>query len=227
MDYFKILGVSPNASPEAIKQAYRKKARQYHPDVNPAPDAEKRFQEIAEAYRVLSDDKSRQAYLLTLIKQRRLIRQKTRIQRPSSATQTLHFGFLAVGIIMLAIFVDRAYPEIGFALLAESTTCTVESTLTPLDTTPNPIGDAATDAQLNLAVNLPESENHLQAAVTIPANQVGDYQQGDRLTCQHSRFTGETRLGERDIPRALGMFPLLGLALVLMWRSLSFFWRTF
>jgi curved DNA-binding protein CbpA len=53
-DYYKILGVEKNSSEKDIKAAYRKLARQYHPDVNDAPDAEERFKEINEAYQVLS-----------------------------------------------------------------------------------------------------------------------------------------------------------------------------
>lgn len=61
-DYYEVLGVSRNASPEEIKAAFRKLARQYHPDVSQAPDAEERFKEINEAYAVLSDTDSRAAY---------------------------------------------------------------------------------------------------------------------------------------------------------------------
>ncbi len=61
-DYYDILGVSKNSSPEEIKRAYRNLARRYHPDVNKAPDAESRFKEINEAYEVLSDDSKRRTY---------------------------------------------------------------------------------------------------------------------------------------------------------------------
>ena len=57
-DYFKILGVSPKASPEQIKKAYRKLAMRYHPDQNKDKEALAKFKEIREAYAVLSGKES-------------------------------------------------------------------------------------------------------------------------------------------------------------------------
>jgi len=61
-DYYKTLGVRHDASRRDIKRAYRKLAKQFHPDTNPRPDAVKRFSEINEAYGVLIDTKSRRKY---------------------------------------------------------------------------------------------------------------------------------------------------------------------
>ena len=63
IDYYKILGIDKNASDKDIKSAYRKLARQYHPDLNPNDtEANKKFQQINEANEVLSDPEKRQKY---------------------------------------------------------------------------------------------------------------------------------------------------------------------
>lgn len=61
-NYYEILGVDKNATPEEIKSAYRKLAKQYHPDVNKSPDATQKFKDINEAYEVLSDTTKRNNY---------------------------------------------------------------------------------------------------------------------------------------------------------------------
>ena len=61
-DYYEVLGVSRDASDADVKKAFRQLARELHPDVSDAPDAEHRFREVAEAYEVLSDPERRQTY---------------------------------------------------------------------------------------------------------------------------------------------------------------------
>ena len=61
-DLYAVLGVAHDATPEEIKRAYRKLARELHPDVNPDPETQDRFKEVTAAYEVLSDPDKRQMY---------------------------------------------------------------------------------------------------------------------------------------------------------------------
>ena len=61
-DLYELLGVSREADADAIKKAYRRLARQYHPDVNPDPASQEKFKEVSRAYEVLSDPQKRAAY---------------------------------------------------------------------------------------------------------------------------------------------------------------------
>ncbi len=62
-DFYKILGVSKDADQKAIKKAYRKLARKWHPDINPGNDeAEQKFKDISRAYDCLGNDEKRKLY---------------------------------------------------------------------------------------------------------------------------------------------------------------------
>jgi len=61
-DPYEVLDISPAASLDEIKSAYRKAARLYHPDKNPSPDAAARFREVQTAYELLGDEARRREY---------------------------------------------------------------------------------------------------------------------------------------------------------------------
>jgi curved DNA-binding protein CbpA len=61
-DYYKLFGISKNASKDDVKRKYRQLAKMYHPDVNTSPDATSKMQEIQEAYLILGDDEARARY---------------------------------------------------------------------------------------------------------------------------------------------------------------------
>jgi molecular chaperone DnaJ len=61
-DLYAVLGVSRDATPDELKKAYRRIARELHPDVNPDPETQERFKEVTAAYEILSDPEKRQRY---------------------------------------------------------------------------------------------------------------------------------------------------------------------
>ncbi len=61
-NYYKVLGIDKSASLQGVKQAYRRLAKKYHPDVSTEKDAQAKFKEVNEAYQILSNPKARQQY---------------------------------------------------------------------------------------------------------------------------------------------------------------------
>src|SRR5689334_10705263 len=61
-DYYEILGVAPDADGDEIQRAYRRRAREHHPDVSSRPGSEEQFKAVSEAYAVLSDPQRRRRY---------------------------------------------------------------------------------------------------------------------------------------------------------------------
>jgi molecular chaperone DnaJ len=99
-DYYEVLGVSRDASEQDVKRAFRKLARELHPDVSDAPDAEERFRQVAEAYEVLSNPERRQLY-------DRLGHAGLR----SGGFQPGHFDFGSLSDLLSAFFGDDLFAE--------------------------------------------------------------------------------------------------------------------
>ncbi len=95
-DFYQVLGLSKSASDDDLKNAYRRLARQYHPDVNKSPDAEARFKEINEAYQVLSDPQKREAYASSFLLGRS--QEIARDLTASGATNPFDGARLVVGV---------------------------------------------------------------------------------------------------------------------------------
>src|SRR5436853_7858703 len=91
-DYYKILGVDRSADDKAIKSAYRKLARKFHPDVAKGKDTGDRFKEINEAYEVLSDPEKRQRYDTLGSDWQRYARGPAGPGAGGNATYTTNFG---------------------------------------------------------------------------------------------------------------------------------------
>lgn len=133
MDYYKILGIEATASPEQVKQAYRRKARQFHPDVNADPDASRQFRAVVEAYAVLSDPQKRSAYTF---ERREYIakpsvnvwdRKFKRRQRYRTSLDFFHLALLLFGFSFVYNPVSAMAGALDFWLMAEPAMCQVTS----------------------------------------------------------------------------------------------------
>lgn len=92
-NYYKVLGLEPGADDKAVKAAYRKLARKYHPDVSKEADAENKFKEVAEAYEVLKSAEKRAEY----DELRQYAEQGRPFEPPPGWQQPGHAGFSAGG----------------------------------------------------------------------------------------------------------------------------------
>lgn len=101
-DYYEILGLQRTASEQDIKKAFRRLARELHPDVNEAPDADERFRLVAEAYEVLSNRERRELY-------DRFGHAGLR----SGGYQPGHFDFGSLSDIFAAFFGDDLFADVG------------------------------------------------------------------------------------------------------------------
>src|SRR5258706_352237 len=140
-DYYEILGVPPSASSQDIRRAYRKLAREWHPDNNKSPDATGRMQEIIEARAVLGDPSKRAGY--------------DRSHRPlypspkASASLISPIVIREVAAIIGGVFTLYAVVSISLTVLHSLTSTTGWSV--PVATQPSPYADVATNNCCNFS----------------------------------------------------------------------------
>lgn len=102
-DHYRLLGIDRNAGSEEIKKAYRIKAKQFHPDVNPSPEASERFREIYNAYTVLLNPARRAAYDMGLTYLSKVFLRKK--QREKDLKQNIVFNYVIAGLALLLCLV--------------------------------------------------------------------------------------------------------------------------
>ena len=128
-DYYAILGLEHQAGDGDIKKAYRRLAKQLHPDVNPSPDAERRFIEVNEAYAFLSDVSRRRVYQKTApisdaerIRREAVYKQWVHQQQRKTQQQASHYAqrpiedFVNSPIFKTAMVLSKLYNYIFLAM---------------------------------------------------------------------------------------------------------------
>ncbi len=108
-NYYAILGVRRNATTDQIKRAYRRLAKQYHPDVNPSPEAHRIFIEVQEAYEVLSDPVRRQQYDQSFVHSYEQTSYSQTYHRPRTSyrperDKVMTYYIISVGIFIYSLF---------------------------------------------------------------------------------------------------------------------------
>lgn len=103
-DYYKILGVSKNATNEEIKSAFRKLSKKYHPDINKDPQALTKFKKIQEAYAILSDENKRKKYNNDNLNNE----VKFEVTKTNSIINSIKYRkvLLFIGIFLIFMYVD-------------------------------------------------------------------------------------------------------------------------
>lgn len=102
-DLYKILQVDPSAEPEVIEAAYKRLVRKYHPDVNGAPDAHARMQELNDAYEILSDPAQRAEYDQARLYPPRLLSARNRRASMSTTRWWIISGMVVIAGLMLLL----------------------------------------------------------------------------------------------------------------------------
>jgi len=211
MDYFKILGVAPTANTEEIKQAYRQKARQFHPDLNPDPAAVERFHLISEAYNTLADDEKRSLYVATRMKTAANpapLGRKPRYRRYPNSTHTFHIALLIMGAAILGTVLDRFWYEVVDPMQdAQAVTCHAE--------TLQSLGEGF--YRLYYYAVLPDGE--LFYNNTVLDQPVLNYLPGSSFACYYNPTYQTTHLFRYDADMLWSLIPWSLFALVLLGKA--------
>ena len=215
MDYFSILGVKVDATPDEIKRAYRQKARQFHPDLNDAPGAEDQFRLVSEAYRVLSDTRQRAAYVQTRIQAAALDKRMTRHKphrRYTNSQITLHIGYLLVGVIMMAWVLDRGAFFVSAARASVQMECTASRW--------QPLAEE-NQFRLSYTANVPGQSAQINGSAILDGRPAA--YNAETFTCYYIENTSALRLDPYGTGDVLRLLPWGALAVFLTVQAGRFF----